>query len=54
MFSEPKACPGLEVSIDAGKHAFISVTKLRALVKLLAREGGKLTVFNVKARPLGF
>lgn len=44
----------MEVSIDAGKHAFISVAGLRALVKLLAREGGKLTVFNVEARPLVF
>ncbi len=47
MFSELKAYPGMDMSIDAGKLDYISSAGLRVLMKLLEREGGKLVVFNV-------
>lgn len=47
MLSELEAHPGLNVSIDAGKLEYISSAGLRVLMKLLARTGEKLTVFNV-------
>ena len=47
MISELEAHPGANVSIDAGKLAYISSAGLRVLLKLLEHLGGKLTVFNV-------
>lgn len=43
----------MEVSIDAGKLAYISSAGLRVLMKLLEREGGKMTVFNVAPEVYG-
>ena len=47
MFYALEANPGVKVSIDAGKLAYISSAGLRVLMKLLGRAGEKLPIFNV-------
>ena len=47
MFSALEANPGVKVSIDAGKLAYISSAGLRVLMKLLGRAGETLPIFNV-------